>query len=853
MTPLPIDSYMPEIVRQLGEAKSLVVVAEPGAGKTTRVPPAILRSGILTAGHPNLVILQPRRVAARAAAVRIAEENGWQIGGEVGYHIRFEKKIGRETRLRVLTERVLTRQMLDDPFLDGIGAVVLDEFHERSLNVDLAIAMLREIQQSVRHDLLIVVMSATLEAAPAASFLGNCPIVNVPGRTFGVEIEYHPHGSAPIVARAADAVEEIVGRSESHGDVLVFLPGADEIRRVIGRLEPLAARLGLALLPLHGSLPPEQQILALRPSTRRKIILSTNIAETSLTIDGVRWVVDGGLARIPAFDPRRGLDRLELKRISKASATQRAGRAGRTAPGRCVRLWSAKEQASLDDFELPEIKRVDLCGAVLDLHSWGKPVAAAFGWFEPPPADALQSAERLLEMLGALRGATITSLGRKLNSLPLHPRIGRLLCAAAEAGCPDEGATLAALLSEKDIRRPDYSLPRHARGPATQSDSDLLLRMDDLADAERHRFAAHLRDRGIDTTAARQVVQIRNELQRMVRRLDPAPIQPPSRDTLLKLTLQAYPDRVCRRRRSDRSAAIMTGGSAVRLDPESVVGQDEFFLALDARDDPRSQNREAMVRIASAIRLEWLMEMFPQFITRERTTLFDDERQRVVGRGIVRYRDLVLSEESDAAVDPREAGKTLAAALRPRAKQIFSDDERTANLLARVALLRRFMPEHPWPSFDDAELADALENLCEGKSSVAEITRIPLADTLAAKLQYPLDQLLRQHAPEALEVPSGSRIDLQYRPEQAPILAVRLQEVFGWRETPRIAAGRVPVLLHLLGPNFRPVQITDDLRSFWATTYFQVRKDLRVRYPKHSWPDDPITAKPVAKGKARKA
>jgi len=853
MTPLPIDTYLPEIVWQLAETRSLVIVAEPGAGKTTRVPPAILRSGTLSAEHPNLVILQPRRVAARAAAQRIAEENGWRIGREVGYHIRFEKKMGPDTRLRVLTEGVLTRQMLNDPFLEGVGAVILDEFHERSLNVDLAIAMLREIQQSVRNDLQIVVMSATLEAGPAAKFLGNCPIVNVPGRTFEVEIEYHPHASEPVVARVASAVEEILARQDSPGDVLVFLPGAEEIRRVSGHLEALAERLDLALLPLHGSLPPEQQILALRPSSCRKIILSTNIAETSLTIEGVRWVVDSGLARVPAFDSRRGLDRLELQRISKASATQRSGRAGRTASGRCLRLWSAKEQAALDEFELPEIKRVDLCSAVLNLHAWGKLDAAKFGWFDAPAADALQSAERLLELLGALQGGEITALGKKLNSLPLHPRIGRLLCAAAEAGCAEEGATLAALLSEKDIRRPDYSQPRHLRGPATQADSDLLLRMDDLADAERHRFAAHLRDSGIDTIAARQVVQIRNELRRLARQLEPARVNPPSRETLLKLMLVAYPDRVCRRRGSNRSAGIMTGGSGVRLDVESVVLQDEFFLALDARDDPRSQNREALVRIASAIRVEWLMELFPQFITRERTTLFDEERQRVVGRGIVRYRDLILSEESDAAVDPRDAGKTLTAALRPRAREIFSGDERAVNILARIALLRRFMPEHPWPSFDDAELADVLENLCDGKPSVAEVTRMPLADALAAKLQYPLDQLLRQHAPETLDVPSGSRIQLQYRPDQSPILAVRLQEVFGLCETPRIAAGRVPVLLHLLGPNFRPVQITDDLRSFWATTYFQVRKDLRVRYPKHSWPDDPLTAQPVAKGRARKS
>ncbi len=400
MTSLLIDAHLPEIVRRLREAKSLVIVAEPGAGKTTRVPPAILRSGILSAEHPNLVMLQPRRVAARAAAQRIAEENGWEIGGDVGYHIRFEKRIGKNTRLRVLTEGVLTRQMLDDPFLEGVGAVVLDEFHERSLHIDLAIAMLREMQQTVRPDLLLIVMSATLEAETAAQFLGDCPVVRVPGRTFPVEIEYQAHGGTALALRVAAAVEEAVGRADSNGDVLVFLPGAQEIRRVGHLLESVGERKNLVILPLHGSLPAEQQTLALRPSGQRKVILSTNIAETSLTIEGVRWVIDSGMARVPAFDPRRGLDRLELKRISKASATQRAGRAGRTGPGTCVRLWSAKEQAELDDFELPEVMRVDLAGAVLDLHAWGKADAAAFGWFEEPPGVALESAQRLLEMLG---------------------------------------------------------------------------------------------------------------------------------------------------------------------------------------------------------------------------------------------------------------------------------------------------------------------------------------------------------------------------------------------------------------------------------------------------------------------
>jgi ATP-dependent helicase HrpB len=855
MTRLPIDAHLPEIIRRLQEAKSLVIVAEPGAGKTTRVPPAILRAGLLGKEHPNLVMLQPRRVAARAAAQHIAEENGWEVGGEVGYQIRFEKRIGKNTRLRVLTEGILTRQLLDDPFLEGVGAVVLDEFHERSLHVDLAIAMLREMQQTVRPDLLMIVMSATLEAETAARFLGDCPVVWVPGRTFAVEIEYRSSGSAALAQRVAAAVEDVIGRADSLGDVLVFLPGAQEIGRAGRLLEPVGERNNLAIFPLHGSLPGEQQTLALRPCGRRKIILATNIAETSLTIEGVRWVIDSGWARVPAFDPRRGLDRLELKRISKASATQRAGRAGRTAPGTCVRLWSAKEQAELDDFELPEIMRVDLAGAVLDLHAWGKAEAAAFGWFERPPAAALESAQRLLEMLGALGGGGVTPMGQRLISLPLHPRIGRLLCAAAEARCTEEGATLAALLCERDIRRPDFSQPMHSRGPATQGDSDLLIRMEDLAEAQRHRFAAHLNHRGIDPIAARQVVQVRDELRRIGRRLGdahPRDVHPkrPSDETLLKLLLWAYPDRVCRRRAGDRAAAAMTGGGGVRLDAESVVRQSELFLALDARDDLRSATREALVRIASAIRQEWLLEMFPQSISRQRTTVFDERRGRVVGRGVVRYRDLVLSEESDAPVDG--PGEALAAALRPRAADFFANDPRAANFLSRVGLLRKWMPEHPWPAFDGSELGDVLAELCAGKKSVEEVERLPLADALEARLGFPLDRVLREQAPEAIEVPSGSRIRLEYGANQPPVLKVRLQEVFSWRQTPRIAAGRVAVVLHLLGPNYQPVQITGDLRSFWATTYFQVRKDLRVRYPKHSWPDDPLSARPQAKGGRRR-
>ena len=866
MTPLPIDPALPEIVDRLKQSRALVLVAPPGAGKTTRVPPAIVRAGLLSREHPNLVMLQPRRVAARASAARIADENHWELGREVGYHVRFDKKLCDQTRIRVLTEGILTRQLLDDPFLPGIGAVLLDEFHERSLHTDVAIAFLREIRQTVREDLILVVMSATLDAEPVARFLGDCPIVRTEGRVFPVDIHYagappgRPHEHLP--ERIVDTIigelfeEERVPSTrplkEDAGDILVFLPGAEEIRRTMHRLESLAEREDLLVLPLHGSLPAEEQTLALRQAKRRKIILATNIAETSLTIDGVKTVIDSGLARVAGYDSRRGLDKLELKRISKASATQRAGRAGRTAPGRCVRLWSEREDRAMPDFDIPEVRRVDLCHTVLSLHAWGQTDVRKFGWYEPPADEMLAAAERLLEMLGALTaesGGKITPLGRQLMTLPVHPRLARLLLAASQEGLLHEGATVAALLSEKDILRGEPTAgPRHA---TTQGPSDLLVRMDLLARAEADRFHPSLRDRGIDPIAARQVVKTRDDLLRTARRLPQGKPRGSADEQLLRLPLWAYPDRVCRRR-GDTDRGVMVCGGGVRLAPESAVTKGEFFLALDARQDERSKSREALVRVASEIRVEWLEEMFPQEIRREKGVIYDPERKRVVGRVSFSYRDLLLHEDQNAAIDPELAARALADALGPQAGDLFRSDESASALLARVGLLREKMPEHPWPAFDDADLADVLADACHGKRSLDDIRGLPLAALLKNRLQWPLDRLLEEHAPESIEVPTGNLIRITYAPGQSPVLAVRLQELFGWTDTPRIAAGRAPILLHLLGPNYRPVQITDDLRSFWSMTYFQVRKDLRVRYPKHSWPEDPLTAKPVARGRSQK-
>jgi ATP-dependent helicase HrpB len=892
MTPLPIDPHLPEIVDRVRESRSLVLVAPPGAGKTTRVPPAILRAGLLSADHPNLIMLQPRRVAARASAQRLADENGWSLGREVGYHIRFEKRIGPETRLRVVTEGILSRQLLEDPFLEGAGAVLLDEFHERSLHTDLSIAMLREIRQTVRDDLILIVMSATLEAEPVAKFLGDCPIIRTEGRTYPIEITYAHAAPAgrpqELPDRVADALSDVLTSAgpvatglpspisasprppvpaSSHrdpGDVLIFLPGVEEIRRTMQRLETIAQREDFLLLPLHGSLTGDEQFAALRPADKRKVILATNIAETSLTIEGVRTVIDSGLARVASYDPQRGLDRLDLMRISKASAIQRAGRAGRTAPGRCVRLWSQQEDRAMPDFELPEIKRVDLCGTVLALHAWGKTDPRAFGWYEAPPEETLAGAERLLAMLGALTGEVdgrITPIGRRLLSLPIHPRLGRLLLAAAEQDLLAQGAAIAALLSEKDILRASAYDPSAMFRPAVQASSDVLIRLDLLARAEQDRFGAGARSLGVDTGAARQVARVRDELLRLGSRLSVSGQRTSPRrgvsdvveeEALFKLPLLAYPDRVARRRGADPNAAVMVGGGGVKLAAESAVKQAEFFLALDARHDQRRFTREALVRVASAIDVRWLEELFPESIRRERAVIFDGQRERVVGVSTVYYRDLLLREDRNAPVDPEQAQRVLAEALRPRAAEIFAADEAASAWLARLALLREAMPEHPWPDVSPQRLGELLASALHGKKGIDDLKRTSLLPLLQGMLHYPLDRLLDQEAPETIEVPSGSHIRVQYAAGQPPVLAVRLQELFGWTDTPRVAAGRVPVLLHLLGPNFRPVQITGDLRSFWTTTYFQVRKDLRIRYPKHSWPEDPLTAKPEAKGSRRR-
>lgn len=852
MTTLPIDEHLPQIVAHAREARRLVLVASPGAGKTTRVPPAIIAAKLLSKENPNLVMLQPRRVAARAAAERIADEHLWRVGEQVGYHVRFDRRVGRDTRIRVVTEGILTRQLMDDPLLDGVGCVILDEFHERSIHTDLAAALLKEVR-AARPELIVIVMSATLDAAPIARFLDDAPVVNVAGRTYPIEISYSQPTGAMVedrVAGAVGAVLDDVARDDA-GDVLVFLPGAGEINRASRALGGVASRHNALILPLHGSLPAAEQSRALRQADRRKIILATNIAETSLTIEGVRTVVDSGLARVAGYDARRGLDRLDVKRISKASATQRAGRAGRTSPGRCLRLWTQREQNELDEFEQPEIRRVDLAATVLMLHAWGRPDVRAFDWYERPDEAALVAAERLLFLLGltdAPLNGKITPRGSRAAAMPVHPRLGRLLVDAADAGVFAEGCTLAAMMSERDFvlneGRP------HERVAKTHGRSDAIWRMDLL---ER-------RDACVDADAARQVVQVRDQLQRMSqsgvgRRREAGD------DQLLKLVLSAYPDRVCRRRENDLSAGAMVGGAGVRLANESVVKTEPFFVAVDARADDRARAGEALVRLASAVEPQWLREMFPQSVTTTVEAVYDAARDRVVGKAVERYLDVVLSERDGVAVDARRVSQVLAGALWPQAAEIVAGVPELESLMARLQLLTVALPAHLRPRADwPGELGDAKQlvaEACEGATSLAEVRR-RLPNIAMGRLTYQDQVAIDRFAPESIVVPSGSRMKLDWSASRVepqvigPVLAVRLQEIFGWTDTPRVAGEKVPVVLHLLGPNYRPVQVTQDLRSFWANTYFQVKKDLKARYPKHAWPDDPLVAPAERRGRSTK-
>lgn len=834
---LPIEALLPEIVGVLARGRALVLQAPPGAGKTTRVPPALLDAGVAKEGC--VMLIEPRRIAARAAAARIAAERGVALGSEVGYEVRFDRRAGPETRILAVTDGLLLRKLAADPFLSQASVVIFDEFHERRLEADLALALLRRLRAEVRPELKLAVMSATLDAAPLAAWLGEAEVLSGCGRAHPVEIRYRaspPRNMLP--AAMARAIGEAL--EQTHGDVLAFLPGLHEIRRTKRELAVLRSFTNVVVQELYGDMPLEEQQAVLRsgqyggPSDCRRVVLATNVAETSVTVEGVTAVVDSGLVREVRLDRRLGLNRLETVRVSKASADQRAGRAGRLGPGLCLRLWSEREQRGLADFHSPEVKRVEISGPVLQMFDAGEPDVLAFPWFEAPPQLAVEQAVSLLERLGAVADGRITPLGRMMAKLPIEPRLARLLLEARRWGHAERGALAAALLSEPDPFRTEAGAQAEHR-----SQSDVLDRVAMLEEfAERGRTQRI--DKRLNCAAARRVLRAASQLARLVQselQGDCAVLD--ADEALLRALAAAFADRLARRRAPRSRRALMVGGRGVVLAHTSSVTEPELFVCVEVNE---RGGQEAVVELASAVQPEWLPE---HLIVTSVEVEFDPERERVAAWRRTRFAGLTIAEAP--APLPPQASERLAAEVAKRwGKDLHPGPDEEA-FLARVALVRQHLPELHLPDLGPDPWPSVLRAWCQGASSLAELRAIPLLDALkAAFTPQQLAQIDRE-APERLSMPSGSRVRLRYAAGKPPVLAVRIQELFGLRETPRICAGRVPVVLELLAPNHRTQQITTDLASFWANTYPQVRKELARRYPKHAWPEDPLAAIPAGR------
>ena len=783
LDPLPIDAHLDTIRELVRKHRVAVVVAPPGAGKTTRVPPALAEEG-------PVIVLQPRRLAARSLARRIAAERGWTLGEEAGWHVRFDRKFSKATRVLVATEGILTARLQSDPLLMGFRTVIVDEFHERSLHADLALALARQAWLA-RDDLNIVVMSATLDAEPVASFLGDAPIVRVTGRQFDVAVAYAP-GLGPVEAIRAELARE-------GGHILAFFPGVPELARAARALAGAPELRGAKLVQLSGRSSPEEQDDALSPSATRRVILSTNVAETSITVPGVTTVIDTGLHKVPRLDPALGLDRLETERISLDAADQRAGRAGRTSPGRAVRLWDPRDV--LRPHREPEIARVDLAPPVLEVLAWGGD-PASFAWFEAPSPERIVAAMELLRLLGAVSKARVAPLGELLRRLPVSPRLARVLVAAG--GSP-LAAAACTVISERFT----------PRGPLPSGSSDVIARADRLGEAPAAiRWAAEE-----IAKAARRVLDDRA----FAAVLSDARVEGEDEETIVRRALLAgFPDRLSRRRAAGSPRVLLASGHGGVLDRASVVLDGEFLLALDIEAGERGPGAEARVRLASRVERDWLPPT-----TRRVEHRFDPKTGAVRATEFERVLGLTIAERA-ATPDPAKAFPLLVNAF--VARGVTPDQEPIAARLRFAGI--------------ELDLDAIARTACSGE------TKLP-ALSMAASVGHQERRELARLAPAALALPSGREAKLVYRDDDTVVASVKLQELFGLADSPRIGARGTPVVFELLAPNGRPVQTTRDLRSFWDKTYPEVRKELRARYPRHPWPEDPWTAKASHRPKRR--
>ncbi len=885
---LPIDEALPALRAALAARRNVVLQAPPGAGKSTVVPLAVLAESWV--GGKRVLMLEPRRLATRAVAQRMAATLGEPVGRTVGYRMRFDTRVSRDTRIEVVTEGVLTRMLQSDPALEGTGIVIFDEFHERSLQTDLGLALALDAQATVAPELKLLVMSATLDAQAVAEWLGSAPPVTAAGRSFPVETRFVGRGapalpSADAFSARGESPErlaaQVVQRAlrEERGDVLVFLPGAPEIRRVQSLLDGADLGPAVRVLPLYGDLAASEQDAALAPGApgSRKVILSTNIAETSLTVEGVRVVVDAGLARRSVFDPVTGMSRLTTRRISRASAEQRRGRAGRLEAGVCYRIWSEEAHRALAPYSPPEILEADLASLALELAAWGARDAAELRWLDPPPAAMLSSARDLLRRLEALdREGRIAAHGREMAGLAVHPRLAHMLLKARELGQVELAARLAAILSERDVlargrdahdadvrsRLELLSDPREpARGDAfavqrARRTARALARQVESS-GERSRLGgaadrASVREAGDGVGGAREAREASGKAGRAGHEVEQAGM----------LLAFAYPDRIGRRRAGAEGEYLLANGRGASFAEAQSLARQELIVAVDLDD----RARNARILLAAPIERAELERHFAERLEVAQSIEWSEREQAVVASRTTRLDAIVLSEKPLQDIPPEAARAAMLEGVRRMGLQCLPWSREARDLQARIELVRgledassrpsgRDADRGKWPDVSDSALAATLEGWLapwlDGVTRREHLARVPLVDALHALLSWEQRRRLDTLAPTHLQVPSGSQIHIDYLDESAPAVSVRLQEVFGLGETPRIGGGRIPVTFKLLSPAQRPVQITRDLASFWRRAYVEVRKDLRGRYPKHYWPENPLEAEPTRRVRPR--
>ncbi len=851
---LPIYDIEADIISVLTRTRRLVLQAPTGSGKSTQTPQMLLKHGLL--GNGQVVILQPRRLAARLLAARVAKELNVSLGGEVGYRVRFENATALTTRITFETEGILLRQMIEDRRLEGIQALIFDEFHERHLYGDITLARALDIQEAHRPDLLIIVMSATLDAGTLERYLKPCSVLSSEGRRFPVTVRYLPRrlgdNKPPIWELAADAFSD---HAPDDGDVLVFMPGAYEINRTIEAIRRRPKSKGRLLLPLHGELPPQDQDAAVASYDRAKVVVETNVADTSNTIDGVRLVIDSGLARIPRYDANRGINTLLVERISQSSSEQRAGRAGRTSSGECVRLWSEAEQHERPLRDVPEVNRLDLAEIVLSLKAAGVGDLQAFRWIDPPRDAALAAAEELLLDLGAVtrtiasggeRPQTeLSELGRRMLAFPIHPRYSRMLLAAQEYGCVYEACLIAAMTQGRDLLvrsagRDALFERENAIGKEDSSDFWALIRAWQYA-ARNHFNVDLLRSVGIHAASARQVGPLYEQFVRIAKqqglKADPISMARDEKDVVLrKCILIGFSDRVARRTAEGALQCDLVHGRRGALARESVVKDSSLVVAGEIREVGRRAGEvNTILSLATAIELEWLQELFPNDMQSDLRVTFDLASRRVRADDVLRFRDLVIRTKAVEPPPPTEAARLLAEEILAGRLDLPRWDHSVDQWIERLHFLSEFCPDLHLPPIRDEDRKHIIEQLCLGAVSYKEVKDRDVKSAVKAWLSDAQIELLEKYAPERIALSNGRTPKVTYRAGAPPFVSLRIQELFDVMQNPRIGMGRAPVSIQILAPNMRPVQITPDLANFWREHYPRIKSELQRKYPKHEW------------------